>query len=54
MKQEKAQKILEDLGGETETDYYGSQTKIETTGIRLMCYYTDGKVSSIQGEIALK
>lgn len=52
MKQEKAQKILEDLGGETSED--GSQTDIKTTGIRLMCCYSDGKVSSIQGEIALK
>lgn len=52
MKQEKAQKILEDLGGET--DEYGSSTEIETTGIRLMCYYTDGKVSNIDGQITLK
>lgn len=52
MKQEKAQKILEDLGGET--DEYGSQTKIDTTGIYLSCNYTDGKVSSIMGKIALK
>lgn len=52
MKQEKAQKILEDLGGET--DYYGSSTEINTTGMRLTCGYTDGKVSYINGEIALK
>lgn len=47
MKQEKAQKILEDLGGET-GDYF------ETTSISLSCGYTDGKVSMIIGKIALK
>lgn len=52
MKQEKAQKILEDLGGETSED--GSQTDIKTTGIRLMCCYSDGKVSNIDGQITLK
>jgi len=47
MKQEKAQKILEDLGSET-GDYF------ETTSISLSCGYTDGKVSMIIGKIALK
>ena len=47
MKQEKAEKILKDLGSETD-DYF------ETTSISLSCGYTDGKVSMIIGKIALK
>lgn len=50
MKKEKAQEILEDLGGET----YGASSEINTTGIWLSCTYTGGKVSNIMCTITLK
>lgn len=53
MKQAKAQKILEDLGGET--SYSSTDLNLfEKTGIRLTCSYEDGKVSGVSGRFELK
>ncbi len=46
MKQEKADKIIKDLGGET-TDYNAILDLLETSGIRITCCYNNGKVSLI-------
>lgn len=50
MKQEKADEIIKDLGGET-TDYSATLDLLETSGIRITCCYNNGKVSLIHVEL---